>query len=257
VRPYYADELVTLYHGDCRELMPELGPVDCVVTDPPYGETNIAWDRWPDNWPDAASVVARSMWCFGSARMFDLYRDQLLPAWRLSQDIIWDKDIAAVGHVTDRFLRSHEHVRHYYQGPWGEVFHKQQRIRVAGTPISHRPVINGGTKIGDWHGNRKDNTWRDDGTRALLTVFRFPKMHRIGIHPTEKPVGLLEPLIRYASPLGGTVLDPFAGSGSTLVAAREIGRHAIGIEANEAYCDAIAKRLTQDALEFEPAEEVM
>ncbi len=75
-------------------------------------------------------------------------------------------------------------------------------------------------------------------------------MHARNIHPTEKPIGILDPLIRYACPPGGTVLDPFAGSGSTLVAARDSGRKAVGIEASEAYCAAIANRLAQGSLDF-------
>ncbi len=67
-------------------------------------------------------------------------------------------------------------------------------------------------------------------------------------HPTEKPTGILEPLIAYGCPIGGTVLDLFAGSGSTLDAARLIGRRAVGIEMREDYCEIAAKRLAQDTL---------
>ena len=73
------------------------------------------------------------------------------------------------------------------------------------------------------------------------------------LHPTEKPVGILDPLIRYACPPGGTVLDPFAGSGSTAEAARLTGRKAILVEADERYCELIARRMSQGVLTEEPA----
>jgi site-specific DNA-methyltransferase (adenine-specific) len=69
-------------------------------------------------------------------------------------------------------------------------------------------------------------------------------MHHGAVHPTEKPVELLDPLIRYACPPGGLVVDPFAGSGSTLDAARQSGRRAIGIEKHEPYAEAAARRLS-------------
>ena len=57
-RPYYADHAVTLYHGDTMELLPLLPRADAVVTDPPYGETSLDWDKWPDGWPALAALVA-------------------------------------------------------------------------------------------------------------------------------------------------------------------------------------------------------
>jgi len=99
-------------------------------------------------------------------------------------------------------------------------------------------------------GERKTNTYvsQDGGPRLMRSVIQVRSMHGRAIHPTEKPVGLLDPLIRYACPPGGTVLDPFAGSGSTAEAARLSGRKAVLIEADERYCELIARRLQQDVL---------
>jgi site-specific DNA-methyltransferase (adenine-specific) len=83
----------------------------------------------------------------------------------------------------------------------------------------------------------------------MPSVIEAPNMWRRGaVHPTEKPVGVLRPLIEYACPPGGLVLDPFAGSGSTAAAARMAGRRTVLIEADERYCEVIARRLAQDVL---------
>ena len=88
--------------------------------------------------------------------------------------------------------------------------------------------------------------------RDIPNVIRVPKV-RDGEHPTEKPDELLRILLSVVSPAGGVVLDPFAGSGSTLFAAKGSGRRAIGVEADERYAEIAARRLSQDALDFEGA----
>jgi hypothetical protein len=70
MRPYYQDDFVTLYHGRAQDLLPHLPQADTIVTDPPYAETSLVWDRWPQGWPTLAMAVATQMWCFGSTRMF-------------------------------------------------------------------------------------------------------------------------------------------------------------------------------------------
>src|SRR5215204_2456664 len=98
------------------EVLPHLPRADAIITDPPYGETSLAWDRWPVGWPAAASHVSNQMWCFGSLRMF-MDRAAELRDWKLAQDRIWEKHNGSNA-ASDRFRRMHEHAVHFYQGEW-------------------------------------------------------------------------------------------------------------------------------------------
>lgn len=249
--PYYQDDTVTLYHGDCRDVLPKTPSpalVHVVIADPPYGETSLAWDHWPNGWLQAVAHLSDSLWCFGSLRMFILHTAEFAGAgWHLSQDIIWQKQ-NGTGFTADRFRRVHEQIMHCYRGRWDDLYHEVPRIHsgvrekgrvVRGSQPPHRGDIGKGA-------------WTDDGTRMLPSVIEARNLHRYGAeHPTQKPIGILMPLIKYSSPPGGLVLDPFAGSGSTLVAAKQLGRHSIGIEIEERYCEVAAKRLAQGVLAFD------
>lgn len=246
--PYYADEHVRLYLGDCRELLPELGlQADCIVTDPPYNETALAWDRWPADWPTLVATAASSMWCFGSMRMFLARGGEFTAAsWKLSQDVVWEKH-AGSGFTADRFMRVHEFALHWYRGDWGAVPHETPRETVTNADKGRA------VKMG-YAPHRRDirpGNWEDDGSRLMRSVVKCRSMHGRALHPTEKPLGILAPLIAYACPPGGLVLDPFAGSGSTLDAARQSGRRGVGIEANEAYAEAAARRLSAQVLSLD------
>lgn len=243
ITPYYADETVTLYLGDATKLLPALNlQADCVVTDPPYGETSLDWDVWPTGWPGLLASTTSSMWVFGSMRMF-LARGAEFAGWSMSQDVVWEKHNGS-GFLADRFRRVHEHALHWYRGPWGGVYKEPQVTHdaTARTVRSKRRPVH----MGDIE--RTPYASVDGGPRLMTSVMYAPSMHHRAVHPTEKPVGVLEPLIRYSCPEGGVVLDPFAGSGSTLDAARSTGRRAIGIEARESYCEAIVQRLSQGVL---------
>ncbi|WP_075737494.1 DNA-methyltransferase [Streptomyces acidiscabies] len=237
--PYYEDDTVALYLGDMREVLPALHvKADLILADPPYSETSLAWDRWPDGWPTLAAKTSSSMWCFGSMRMF-LDRGPEFADWKLSQDIVWEKHNGS-GFAADRFKRVHEIATHWYRGDWSAVHHEVVRER--GNPAKRSgSAVHATTPHTGQHSPHRSE---DDGMRIPRSVQRVRSMHSRSIHPTEKPIGILAPLIAYACPPGGLVLDPFAGSGSTLDAARQTGRRAIGIEAHEPYAEAVARRLS-------------
>lgn len=208
--PYYSDDLVTLYHGDCREIAAWL-QADVLVTDPPYG---IGWSI--GNHPKRGSVAhkgiandldtscrdsALALWGDKPAAVFGAWSAQL-PGAR--QTLVWRKppDSGVIGSTTG-YRRDTELI--FLAGPWPK------------RPASLSSVL-----------------VTDAGMGSYLNG-----------HPHAKPSGLLEVLMHGAP---GVVADPFAGSGSTLVAAKSLGRRAIGVELDEAYCELAASRLAQDTL---------
>lgn len=247
MKPYFTDGTVELYHGDFREVLPELRTsFELVVADPPYGETSLDWDRWPGGWPAVMADYGEAMWRFGSMRMFLNRISEFDPYWNLSQDLVWEKKDGS-GLANDRFKRVHEHALHWYRGAWNLVTHETPRDQWFGENTGRR--LKGAKLAGQHIGEAANRPYVDDGTRLARSVQKFPAV-RGGIHPTEKPVGLLELLIAYGCREASSVLDPFAGSGSTLVAARNLGRRAVGIEAREEQCEKTALRLSQGVLDL-------
>jgi site-specific DNA-methyltransferase (adenine-specific) len=242
--PYYADETVTLYHGRFEEILPDLGiTADLIVTDPPYGETSLTWDRWPTGWPAIAAQYGRSMWCFGSMRMFLDQRHEFAD-WRLSQDVVWEKHNGS-GFAADRFKRVHEFALHWYRGEWSTIHHE--------TPVTHDATARvvkrrGRTEHTGRIGAETDYATVDGGPRLARSVIYARNMNGSAINETEKPTGVVEPLIAYGCPPGGLVVDLFAGSCSTLVSARNLGRRAVGFEMREDQCEKAARRLSQGVL---------
>ncbi|MGW2721360.1 DNA-methyltransferase [Streptomyces sp. NPDC001492] len=235
---FYEDDTVQLYLGDMREILPALGvTADLIVADPPYESTSLAWDRWPDAWPTLAATAASSMWCFGSMRML-IERAADFSDWKMSQDIVWEKSNGS-GFARDRFRRVHEHVTHWYRGPWSSIHADTPRTAYSGPDKSAR----GRDSRTPHTGKIGAHVYVDNGTRLARSVIRTGAVRYQRRHPTEKPVELLDLLIRYGCPEGGLVVDPFFGSGSTLDAARRAGRKAIGVERHEPYAEAAARRL--------------
>ncbi len=247
--PYYERGNIVLYLGDCREVLAagiSAGvPIGCTLADPPYGETSLEWDRWPDAWPGVVGSFVpdlSSLWCFGSLRMFLAHGGEFT-GWKLAQDVVWEKHNGS-SPSADRFRRVHELVAHWYRGPWEQVWKdpvttpdalKKQVRRKRRTP--HWGDIGAGHYASE-----------DGGPRLARSVQYVPSTHGYADHPTQKPAALLDVLLRYSLAPDRALLDPFAGSGAALVAARRLGRAAIGIEAQERYCEVTAKALAKELL---------
>lgn len=241
-RPYYEDEAVTLYHGDALALLPLLPTADAVVTDPPYGETSLDWDVWPDGWPDVAALVAPQVWCFGSTRMF-LDKGHQFGRWKLAQDVVWEKHNGS-NNANDRFRRLHELALHFYRGDWGDVFKAPQFTNDATARTVRRkarPAHWGDIGAGSYASE-------DGGPKLMGSVIYARSCHGYAVNETQKPEEVVAPLLQYSVPPGGLVVDCFAGSGTTGAVARKTGRRAILIEKRESQCQAIAARLAQGDL---------
>jgi site-specific DNA-methyltransferase (adenine-specific) len=245
MKPYFDDGAGRIiYCGDCREFLPFLESVDVVIADPPYGETSLKWDQRVTGWVDL--LPSNNLWCFGSLRFF-MEERELFANWKFAQDIVWRKHNGSNFHA-DRFRRIHEHAVQFYKGEWADIYKS-----VVTTPdATARTVRTKSRPTHTGHIGSVPYESFDGGPRLQRSVIDVASCHGYADHPTQKPIGILTPLIEYSCPPGGTVLDPTCGSGSTLEAAKHLNRRAIGIEINEADCEVAANRLFR-SLDFQEA----
>lgn len=241
---------MTLHLGDCRRILPTLpcALADCALVDPPYGDTSLAWDVKVKGWiPELARVLkpVASIWIFGSMRFLaPLFAELEAAGFKYSQDIVWEKQ-NGTGFHNDRFRRVHEHAVLFYRGAWADVHHDTQYTLDATAKTVRR-------KARATHWGAIDNApfvSEDGGPRMMRSVLQVRNEHGKAIHPTQKPVDLLRPLVRYSVPKGGIVIDPFMGSGSVGIAADHEGRGFIGIEEDPATFKTASARLESAAAE--------
>jgi DNA modification methylase len=216
MKPYYEEPGITIYHGDCREVLPCIGHVDLVLTDPPYGigeargknksrtKLAVARDYGTSNWDD----MPPAEWVFGLLREISRYQIVFggnyftLPpssCW-----LVWDK-LNGNSDFADCELA------------WTNLPKAVRRLQ-----------------------------WRWAG---MLQQDMAHKEYRD--HPTQKPLSVIKWALAQAPEDCGLILDPFMGSGTTLIAAKAFGRRAIGIEREQRYCDAAIARLRQDVLDLD------
>ncbi len=216
---YYQDDYVTLYHGDSLEHPEWWTGADVLVTDPPYGR----------NWHQGDTATRRG-WAsdthHGIANdQTPQTRDQALEAWGPKPAIVFG----------DLLISTPDNARHVL------IYDKGESAGFTGAVGGYRRNIEGIYLLGT-HGSGLG------GESAVIrtAVSTGGNLARQTGHPHTKPLDVMERLLASAPP--GVVADPFAGSGSTLVAAKRLGRKAIGVELEERYCEIAARRLSQDVL---------
>jgi len=222
VKPYYQDSAVTIYHGDCREVVPTLGRFDLLLTDPPYGvnlgiENNQCRDSshlckqgyasYSDTYENfVGEIVPMLNICIDSSKCAAVFTGPNIHEQRKPNSIggIWCP--SAVGRTA-----------------WGSK--NFLPVLLYGVPPNagqHRPTVISSTETADKNG-----------------------------HPCPKPIGWITWLVGLGSSLDGVILDPFAGSGTTGRAAKDLGRKAVLIEREEKYCEIAARRMGQEVLCFD------
>jgi site-specific DNA-methyltransferase (adenine-specific) len=242
------------HFGDCREVMTAwpAGVADACITDPPYGDTSLEWDRRCEGWMAQVARVlkpAASVWVFGSMRYLStIFAEMEANGFSYGQDVVWEKQ-NGTGFHADRFRRVHEHAIQFYRGAWGDVF-KDPQVTLDATAKTvrrkTRPTHTGHIDAGHYVSH-------DGGPKLQRSVLYVPNEHGTAVHPTQKPLAILAPLIRYSVPAGGIVVDPFLGSGSTAIAAEQIGRLWAGCELNPE-CQAMqTARMAQQDMMLEEA----
>lgn len=216
---------------------------NCTITDPPYGETRLKWDIWPKHWPK--SIKSDVLWCFGTFRMFWIHAREF-KSWDPAQDIIWEKQ-NGTGLHTDRFRRVHEQpVQFIRKGvPWEQIYKHPVM-----TFDAQKRTIKRQQKPSHWGQLSEPGHFEveEGGPRFMRSVIYCKNTHMRALRETQKPEGIVAPLVEYSCPVDGCVLDPFCGSGTTLVVAKAMQRKSIGIDWDEAACEITANRLSQEVL---------
>jgi len=241
MKPYYSESGITIYHGDCREVLPGLTPPDLVLTDPPYNFEptggGIMGASAKDGYArknlaelDALScckfdpedlfsaVNANSFVVFTNKRLLPIYLARAVQLGLLFDvHFLWKNNPTPVKESS--FLPELEYI---------VVLRKPGSFWCKTAPFA-------------------------DYRKAFIAA--QAKGERKA-HPAQKPPGLMMKYLRVLCPTEGVAVDPYMGSGTTLFAAKQLGRRAIGIEIEERYCEIAAKRLEQEVLQFsEPAPE--
>lgn len=210
VEPYYQDDAVTIYHGDCREILPTLPYAAAIVTDPPYG-IGFGYDIHDDDAEEWFALM-----------------DDVVPLMRAQADFV-----VMPSCQINRMGWWYEH----HAPDWVIAWHK-------GSP-GHVSRIG----FNDWEPHLCwGKPWH-----PMHDYFSTRCGFDANGHPCPKPIEYGRWLVNRAAPVGGIVIDPFLGGGTTLRAAKDLGRIGIGIELSERYCEIAARHCAQEVLALDVA----
>ena len=238
----------TLLQGDCLELMKHIPDksVDMVLCDLPYGTTQCKWDTIIDLhllWIEYERIIKQNgaILLFGQEPFSSYLRLSNLQDYKY--DIYWEKErLTNIQQVQKRVGKTIETISVFYKK---QCTYRPQMVKYEGKPRSNK--VKNGT-LGELTDNatKAVKEYRDTGLRYPTQVWKFKRdCLKSNLHPTQKPVALLEELIKTFSNEGDTVLDNCMGSGSTGVACLNTGRRFIGIELDERYFEVAKKRLEE------------
>lgn len=229
--PYYQDESVTLFCGDALEVLPEMGGphVGAIVTDPPYN-VGFRYDEHDDTMEEPA------------------YLEWLGSVFRVASDLVigplvwtWQGVRVANGEVLAVLPSGYvvHHVGAWFKREFAGDLWKGGHPAYTWEPIIWSRHVGGPVA---YHGTKGGHDGRDG------LIANSPRHDRVPWHPCPKPLSVMSAVVSWVGAEGATIVDPFAGSGTVLYAAKRAGLKAIGVEISEAYCEGIARRLSQEVL---------
>jgi site-specific DNA-methyltransferase (adenine-specific) len=245
MKPYYETENGKLFCGDCLEIMPIIpdGSVDLILTDPPYGTTACNWDSvipFDEMWKHLNRIIKKNgaIVLFGSEPFSSALRMSNIKNYRY--DWVWNKTFGKEPFAAGkRPMKAHENVilfykkqpsfnpQYFYREPYKD-YRKNYKIKTDRYKI-------------DFKGYESK-----DGRRNPISVIDFKNANFKGMHPTQKPVALMEYLIKTYTNENEIVLDFTIGSGTTAVACEKTNRKWIGIEMLEKYCKIAKERIENE-----------
>ena len=234
MKPYYERDGIVIYHGDCREVLPTLGPVDHVITDPPYEAEAHTKGRRGNTARDGDAAyfatreldfegISEELRQFSGGEMARLASGWCLVFCQVEAAMLWREALSPA-----RYMRT-------------QIWRK---VNAPCQFTGDRPGMGYESIVTSWAGEGRSR-WNGGGAHGVYD--HIITRHESG-HMTEKPLSLMRELVSLFTDPGETILDPFMGSGTTLRAAKDLGRKAIGIELEEKWCEVAAKRLAQGVL---------
>ena len=227
MKPYYEHGGITIYHGDCRDVLPRLDNyIHLTLTDPPYG---IEGGKGTANLARGKGNYTESGWSDTPKYVADVCVPIVSACIEVSERSI----------ITPGYMNMVQYATARNPSDYGCFFTPASLGRGKWGFNSFNPILYYGTDP-------------RAGKGSWPTGMTLTESASTTVHPCAKPIKAWSWLLKKGSLDGEMVLDPFMGSGTTLVAAKELGRKAIGIEIEERYCEVAAKRLSQDVLGFEP-----